>query len=180
MKTFLKRSGWVALAGLMTVSPFAFATPTDDMGIGAEILAPLVLETQEDMNFGGIIPDAAGDTVTLSPAGVATAAAGSTFPNGDQQQGIFTLIGGNASAVTVTHDATVTLIRVGGSSTMAVSNFAYAATVGDLGAAAPGSVPVTLDATGNATIAMGADLAVGANQTAGVYTGTLALTAAYD
>lgn len=180
MNKLIKRSGLVALASMMTLSPFALATPTDDMNIGAEILAPLTLTTVEQMNFGGIIPNPGTDTVTLTPAGAISSAGTSTFPNADQQQGIFDLIGANNGVVNISHPTSVTLTRSGGSSTMTVNNFTYAATVGDLNSGVSGSPQVTLSATGNATVAMGASLAIGAAQTAGVYEGTMTLTAVYN
>lgn len=182
MKKLLKRSALVALAGMMTVSPLAFADNTDDMDIGAEILSALTLTTVEDMDFGGIIPDsAATQIVTLTPAGTISATGDVVLPNGDHQAGQFTLVGTPSVDVGVTHPGTVTLQRVGGSSTMEVSNFTYAASVGDIvGTPASGDLEITLDGSGNADVTMGADLEVAHDQTVGTYEGEIALTAVYN
>lgn len=119
-------------------------------------------ETQT-MDFGTISSGATAATVTLSPAG----ARSSTLSYyGTSRPGVFNITGEASTPLTISF-GNGTLSN--GANTMVLSNFTSSTT--------PASS--TTDSGGNLTLNVGADLAVGANQASGTYTGTYTVTVSY-
>lgn len=119
-------------------------------------------ETQT-MNFGTISSGATAAAVTLSPAGTRS----STLSYyGTANPGVFNITGEPSTPLVVSF-SNGTLSN--GANTMALSNFTTSTT--------PASS--TTDSSGNLTLNVGADLAVGANQASGTYTGTYTVTISY-
>jgi len=137
----------------------------------ATIITPITISKTGDLNFGNIIADADGGTVTVTTNGTSSAS-GLTLPSATQ--GTITnasfLVSGLASAtysITLPDDIT---LSDGASHTMSVGTFVSDPTPTG-----------TLDG-GSETIKVGATLTVGASQAAGTYTNTsdLKVTVAYN
>lgn len=118
------------------------------------------------LNYATIQAPATGGTVTISPAAVVSSTtSGFTF-SGTPTAGNFTITGDASTPVTVSFtNGSLT----GPGSAMALQNFTSNPAVGS----------VTLNASGSATLNVGADLIVGANQTSGTYAGTYQVTVSY-
>lgn len=137
----------------------------------ADIVTPIQISKTQDLDFGSIAAASAADEVVMSPTGVRSATSGSViliaaFPG---EQAIFTVTGEPSYAFNITlpgdNDVTIT----SGANSMAVKTF-----ISD-----PAS-PSSLDATGSATLNVGATLYVGATQAPGAYTGTFDVIVAYE
>ena len=155
-------SPWLWLAGFLGVLSCAAATPA----VAACTHAITVTENTS-MSFGTIGVVAGGGTVRLSTAGGRTAPAG-FFLSGTTAAGQFT-----AAATSGAKNCAVVVSFTAGSLTgpgnaMTINNFTNNA----------GASP-TLDASGNLTFKVGADLIIGANQKGGSYSGTYTVTVIY-
>lgn len=134
----------------------------------ARILAPVTVTKITDLNFGIIVPTAANGTVTLDFADTVTC--GSLTCAGTPQTAEFEVAGAAGESVTVDTIGAVTLTHTGGIATMSA----------DLAPNVPfGATAWVLPAAVN-TVLVGGDLAVGANQLAGLYTGSFDLTVNYN
>jgi hypothetical protein len=128
----------------------------------ATIVIPITISKTVDISFGNIVTSAASGTVELSAAAsaVRTAGGGVAFPptqNGTVTAAAFTVNGGANYTYSITLPATASLTGPG--TAMTASSFTSSP-----------SLIGTLSAGGAETLYVGATLAVGANQTAGVYT----------
>jgi Mat/Ecp fimbriae major subunit len=129
------------------------------------ILAPVELEQTAVLDFGVVAPGAAGGTVTL-PANSDTRACGTGITCvGAAQRGGLRVRGSNGYNVAIIVAPSTTL--TGGGAPMGLSLTTDA--------------PAVLAANGNwQAFNVGGTLTIGANQTAGTYTGTYAVTADYQ
>lgn len=133
--------------------------------INALINNPITLAKTADLDFGSAAPSTAATTIIVDPTtgaqtGSAIGLGGATTAAG------FTVTGlaNQAFSVTLPADGTVTLAGPG--APMAVNTFLDDA-------------PATITA-GSVSFGVGATLTVGANQTAGGYTGTFDVTVSYQ
>jgi uncharacterized protein DUF4402 len=127
----------------------------------------ITLTENTALSFGTIGVVAGGGTVTLGTSGSRTAPAG-FFLSGATAAGQFT-----ASATSSAKNCAVVVSFTAGSLTgpgnaMTINNFTNNA----------GASP-TLNASGNLTFKVGADLIIGANQAGGSYSGTYTVTVIY-
>ena len=152
-----------AIAALAMNASAANAASTTGMA-KAKILRQITLTNTSDLQFATIISGATASTVAVSTAGAATCGAGLTC-TGTTTAANFNVQGTEGAVVVVGGDANVTLNgSLGGTMT---STLSYS------------SPTITLGATGG-SFQVGGTLNVGANQTAGDYSGTFNVTANYQ
>ncbi len=128
----------------------------------ARIAVPISISESSALSFGFASPSGVAGTVDISLAGVQSATGGVGALGGPHSQGIFDVTGETNNAFTTTVDATSTLSGPGSNMVATLSNDA----------------PSNLS-SGAATFNVSASLAVGVNQTTGVYTGTYSITVNY-
>lgn len=129
---------------------------------------PLAVTTQSQLGFGQMVATASPGTVTVSPAGGRTRAGGTFLGNAfGVGAGSFALTGNPNASYSITLPADCTLS--GSAGDLAVDLFAT--NPSDAG---------TLGPTGSQVMTLGATLHVGAAQASGTYSGTYAVTLAYN
>ena len=152
-----------AIAALAMNAPAAHAATATGTA-KAKILRQITLSNTSDLQFATVISGATASTVAVSTAGGVTCGTGLTC-TGTPTAANFDITGTNGAVVVVGGDANVTLNgSLGGTMN---STLSYSAT------------NVTLGATGG-SFQVGGTLSVGANQTAGDYSGTFNVTANYQ
>ncbi len=152
-----------AIAALAMNAPAAHAATATGTA-KAKILRQITLSNTSDLQFATVISGATASTVAVSTAGGVTCGTGLTC-TGTTTAANFDITGTNGAVVVVGGDANVTLNgSLGGTMN---STLSYSAT------------NVTLGATGG-SFQVGGTLSVGANQTAGDYSGTFNVTANYQ
>lgn len=119
------------------------------------------------LDFGTIVADADGGSVTVSAAGARTACTGLVCVGGTDAAD-FTMSGINDASVNVTVPASVTLTNTAGTGGETMS------------AALSATAPTALSSTGTAAFSVGGVLTVGANQVNGLYEGSFEVTAVYN
>lgn len=158
-----------AVAGVivLAVGAPAYAASTNAGGT-VEIVTPLAIVKTIDLSFGKVASSAALGTVKVTAAGVRSMTGGVTLITLPAPAAAsFNVTGANNSTYTVTLPAAVTLTS--GANTMTVN--AFTSTPTPTG---------TLSAAGAQTLTVGGTLNVAANQVAGTYTGTFAVTVVYN
>ena len=164
----IRVTGVLALALLaLFSSPAGAATETGDSR--ALIVTPLRLVYDQPLSFGNLIPSAAAGTATIDPfTGVRTVTGGVTMAGGTVTRARFTGRTSPPSHLKIDiPNGSITLTGPGGA-TMTVSNFSLNGDKNDW---------VAADTTFE--ILVGGRLNVGANQPAGLYTGTFDVTVTY-
>lgn len=152
-----------AIAALAMNASAANAASTTGMA-KAKILRQITLTNTSDLQYATVISGATASTVVVSTAGAATCGSGLTC-TGTTTAANFNIAGTSGAVVLVGGDLSVTLNgSLGGTMT---SSLSYSAS------------NVTLSATGG-SFQVGGTLSVGANQTAGDYSGTFNVTANYQ
>lgn len=132
------------------------------------IVTPLSIVKTEDLRFGEIIPGPAAGTVNINPATDARTSSGPlTLVGNGHGASHFIGLADRFRIVFVTNSAPPVLTRVGGGATMTITNLQRTGTL------------FFVPAGGFINIDVGGTLAVGANQPAGVYTGTFNVTMTY-
>lgn len=133
------------------------------------IVKPMALTKTADLVFGSLAPTKKAGTVTMSPAGIRTSKDVILSPTATGHAATFNLTGiANAIfSIILPHSTTLT----GPGASMKVSAFTSTPSQ---------RRPVTFNRNGTATLAIGAKLAVGANQTPGTYTGIFSITVNYN
>ena len=159
----------IAILGFSAASFAQAQTLSATANATANIITPLVIAKTVDLAFGNIAAGAGG-TVTLATDGTRSNS-GTVLPilTGDVKAAEFEVTGETDAAFTITLPGSATL-NGPSSSTMIVNAFSS-------------SVPLssTLNETGGKkTFQVGATLNVAASQTAGEYTGSFAVTVAYN
>jgi len=156
-----------ALAGGSIVSfPHIVKATTTSGTANAILRAAISLVENTQLDFDTIDADVAGDTITITPAGTVTAT-GSSVASGSPAAGAWSATGDASAAVTVSFSVGDTLTGPG--TAMPLNNFAHDA----------GGTPA-FDGGGALAFAVGADLTVGAAQTAGTYSGSYDVTVDYQ
>ena len=161
MKNLLKVAAFVAALVIPTTYASAqavgFATTSDTASTTAVIVAPLEITKTQDLNFGEIYAPVTASTAVVTASGTT---AGSTVTFSDTTNitaAEFDIVGIPSYAVYYTLPASSYNVE-DGLNTMVVSTFTGST-----------SSPITLSGTGEATLAVGASLAVAAGQAAGTY-----------
>lgn len=139
---------------------FAQTSANATASASANIIQPIAITKDADMNFGSLIPGASAGTLALATDGTLTPT-GVTVVTSAHAAASFTATGQSGVAYTITlPSSAVTITRVSGSETMTIDNF-----VSD-----PAAGTATFDGSGTQIINVGATLNVGASQVAGSYT----------
>ena len=157
-----------ALAVTALASSSAMAnTATSTIAVEIENRA-ITLTNVQGLNFGVILPFGRVGTVTVNTAGAASVnnAHVTDATNISASSWAVTGVPNAPYQVTLPSSATIT----NGTENMTVNNFTRTS----------GSAQLSLDAAGNANFNVGATLAVGANQPAGVYSGNFSVTVNYN
>jgi Domain of unknown function (DUF4402) len=145
----------------------------------AVIVRPLSFIFVENLDFGSMFAGPTAGTVTVSPFNVRTKTGGLTLFGTTFQAAEFAGMGSTNQLVDISLGAnTVTLTRVGGTQTMTVNTFIIGSTPTAQLTTTPQRFRIT-SATGIFQFPLGATLNVGANQRAGVYSGTFSVTLNY-
>ncbi len=168
MKTIYRNAvaASVAAAAMLSAGSAHAASATADAR--AEILSAVTVQVQNGsvLDFGQIAASTSPSTVTIDAQTGLTC--GSTLVCvGTNSAVFFDVTGTPGVAVAVTVPSTATTLSNGAGGTMTLNNFnQYAPSY-------------TLDTAGELSFAVGGVLNVGANQAAGVYTGTFNVTVDY-
>jgi len=132
-------------------------------GASVEIAAPVSIVQDTALAFGNVGPSAASGTVTVSIAGAKSVTGGVSDLGGSPAAGAFTVTGASGATYSVTIPGTVSLTGPGTAMEVTLTD--------------PGSGTLT---GGTDTFNVGGTLAVGANQTAGSYSGTYTVSVNYQ
>ena len=190
-----KNLGKAMLVGTALVSlssPQQANAVTFDGAMSALVLAPIVVTTTQVLSFGSMSVGATGDTVAIDAVtgartqgggGAVALLSGGSVPN-PEQRGVVQIQAATGLQIDIAVTATSYPIGIGGAggaTTMTVNNFVLATNGGVAGAPGAGvSTTLTLAATPTTIIGVGATLNVGANQTAGLYTGIYTVDVNYN
>ena len=157
----------LATSLLLVVAPSKFAFAASETGTAqATIQAAVAVSQNQVLDFATILPDPAGDTVTLtSLAAISSNTGGSAF-SGTTSAGQFLVTGDANSVVTLQFGTGATLTGAG--------------TAIPLGNFTTDTLTPSMDGTGNLSFDVGGQITIGANQTAGLYTGNYTVTVAYQ
>ena len=131
-------------------------------GASAQIAVPVSISETTALNHGTVTASGSTGTVDISSAGARSVTGGVAELGGSPSQGIFAVTGEANNAFTTTVSATSSLTGPGTAMTATLTK----------------SAPSNLT-TGSATVNVASSLAVGANQTAGAYSGTYTVTVNY-
>lgn len=164
MKISLKIASAVALTTLVFSGGANAASVTSTAS--ATIATPIAISQTSAMSFGTVTASAAAGTAVLSTAGGLTATGGAGSLGGTISAAAFNVTGSSGATFSISLPATATLSS--GASSMSVSGFNHDA-----------GVTPTL-ASGTANFSVGATLNINANQVAGAYSGTYAVTTNYN
>lgn len=141
----------------------------------ANILQTIAIVVGTDvMDFGDIVPDASPANVVLSAATGNITSSGLATTSGTTAKGDFNVSGSDSVSyiITMPADGVASLSDTGGNGGTAMNLINFTSDQpGDVG---------TLDGTGNQTIAIGATLVVGGNQTESTYSGTYDISVEYQ
>jgi len=128
----------------------------------ATIITPISIEKKVDLNFGNIVANSTGGTVTIATDNTPTynKVAAPSIP-GTRSAASFEVKGFAGATYSIGLPTTITLKKDGGTQTMTVNNFVS-------NPSGTGLLP----SSGSQTINVGATLNVAANQVAGTYKNT--------
>lgn len=159
--------GLLGFTGLTMIAfaPQASATDLTTATSAAAIALPITIVQTTGLDFATISRDASGDTITLTSGGGISGTGASTF-SGTAAAALFNVDGDASTAVTISFSTGDTLTGPG--TAMNLDNFTHDA----------GGSPA-FDGTGDLQLSVGADLTIGAAQTAGAYSGTYTVTVDY-
>lgn len=157
----------LATALFATVAPMQLAFAVTENGTAeATIQAAIAVTQNQVLDFATILPDPAGDTITLTSASAISSTSGGSALSGTPSAGQFAVTG-DANAVVTLQFGTGAVLS-GAGSDIPLANFTT-----------PSLTP-TMDGTGNLTFDVGADITIGASQAAGLYTGNYTVTVSYQ
>ncbi|MEQ1509944.1 MAG: DUF4402 domain-containing protein [Sphingopyxis sp.] len=184
-KTILKsRYKWPAsLLTIMTAviaaccGTSAYAGTTQQGATETVVLRQLSFIRVDDMNFGDLIPGPTAGTVRLLPNGTRTRTGGVTLVGSSHQPARFAGKGSFNQQVLISLSSN-TIQLTGPGAPMTVSLFEIGSTPTAILTTTPRRFRIT-SASGIFAFPVGASLGVGANQAAGVYSGTFSITLNY-
>ncbi len=145
-------------------------TATEPNDANAQILAGIALSATQDLEFGGIVPDATGGTVVMDAADNRSTAAGMTL--------VTTSISPLSGAYTVTGGINTNYAITIPTASVSISNGAETMTVTAM-TCSYADLTSTFSAGGTDSFKVGGTLTLAANQAFGVYTGAFNVTVAY-
>lgn len=139
-----------------------------------ELAVPVTAVETELLNFGRIVPEAAGGTVRITPQGERTATGSITLMDDHYSPGRFTIAGMPNSLVSIVLPQTP--------QRLVLSNGLSEVTVDDFTSSVPVGGQVVRQSDGKAEISIGATLYIanGLNSPAGYYTGTYKVVFLYN
>ncbi len=145
----------------------------------AQILGAITLTAGQNLEFGGIVPDATGGTVIIDNIDGRTKTGSITLVNSKviPKSGSYTLTGTGSvpySITVPTESFDITNTTGTGSQTMTVTELTCSK-----GTLTAGSVTTAFPSAGIDAFKVGGTLTVGPSQVPGVYTGTFSVTVAY-
>ncbi len=166
------------MAGIINKG-FAQTTDTKSNSANAQILGAITLTAGQNLEFGGIVPDATGGDVVISSSDGRTTTSGVTLVSSKvtPKSAAFSLTGTGLVGYIITIPTAsfnITNTTGTGNETMAVTAMTCSKTFIDAG-----HYSSTFLANGTDAFKVGGALTVGAGQIAGVYTGTFNVTVAY-
>lgn len=169
MRNSLRLAAVGAALAAASLATSASAAATATATATAEILSSLTLTADSALDFGLIAPNTGG-TVTVN-ADNTVSQTGALISTGTRVPAGFTVTGTNGATVVLTLPSTaVDLTRVSGTETMSLGGFN----------SNPAGAFQLSPTTGQATFNVGGTLTVGANQVAGVYSGTFDVSVEYQ
>lgn len=166
----------VALLLSVTGTPSQAVTTQGD--VQANILSALSFTKGDTLDFGSIMSGSASSVIRIAPiTGARTLVSGNAtlVTGGSENDGTFDLDGVGGLSVLI--DVPVSTLVTSGGNNMTVSNFSWSY---DASTPLAADGPAALSLLGSLPLSIGADLAVGANQASGVYTGTYSVTVNYQ
>lgn len=150
---------------------------TANVAINAIVLDPVQITAVNALNFGELTEASAG-TIVVDNGGLNGVTGGVTSIGGTIQPGTMTVKGSTGRNIVLDVAAAATVTEtVGGVATMAVNGFVLYNPAGTI---TGDPITVTLGAASVTGFELGGTLNVGAGQVAGTYTGSVAVTAAYQ
>ena len=159
---------YAALAASMVCTPITARAASATANSTVTILAPVTITKTADLVFGTVSAGTTAGTVVMSTAGARSATGGaalsSTATGGTAK---FNLTGNSNSTFSITLPSSTSLTGPGTAMTLN----AFTSTPSSTG---------TFNGSGSATLAVGGTLSIGANQTAGSYTGSFSVTVDYN
>ena len=160
----------VAAAALLPASPLHAATPPVQADAGAIVLRPLSLLKKTDMDFGDLLSSAAAGAAVIDPlTGLVTTSGGVIAGTAATSPAIFVGAGSRNVPYQIRLPKTpATLTRVGGTETVALSNWTL-----------DGPTNRHVGANEAFEFSVGGELTVAANQADGTYVGTFEITVHY-
>lgn len=154
---------------LLGLSAEAYAQQSATSTIRVEVESrAITLANVAGLNFGKILPYGSAGAVTVFSNGTYSASNAFISDATNIQASAWSVTGIPGAPFAVTLPTSVTISN--GTENMTVNNFTRTG----------GSLPQNLDAAGNASFNVGARLNVGANQPAGIYSGTFNVTVNYN
>ena len=163
----------IVLASVLFVLCFAYNASATPINTSATVVTSVTVAEVTAFSFGSFVTDSSVQTVTFDAGGTISASGGIVLVGGE--------IGGVASTTGPSNLDTVVVNVLGTTLTGPGAPMTLEGNcMGPLGALGTynGSCQFT-SAGGTENVQIGGRLTVGANQTSGVYTGTLAVTAGY-
>lgn len=166
----------LAVAATALATGSANAAPAQASGFAqANVITPGVIVPLAILRFGQFIRPATAGTLTVDIAGAVTTTGGITGTTTIAQTG--TGRGPGSFGLRGSPNRQVDIVLPGSST---IASGLQTMTVNAFTANTNGGGKIKLDATGNATLIIGATLNVGANQAVGNYTGTYTITVTFQ
>ena len=148
------------LGGFPAMAGVAQITDNSRAAVRATILHPLSLANTSGMNFGTVLANGSGGTMSLFPSGDFTAVGVTVSDKARVKPGKFTIFGTNSQAYSITFARTANIAN--GADAISVATFIHDA----------GGTP-TLDHDGKGLFNIGATLKIGARRSTGTYNGSV-------
>jgi hypothetical protein len=139
------------------------------------VITPIAITNTANLSFGSIAAGATTGTVTVSPNGTRNVGGGAVAAGGTATAAQFNVTGQTGLAYNIDFTGTSTSLTSGADSMTFTTVSDVTASAITTGNAASGTLTA-----GAQTIYVGGSLAVGANQNAGTYTGTISVAVAYQ
>jgi len=174
MKKLVKIS--LVLVAMIAFGATSYAQHSASASSKAIVIAPIAIQKNLDLDFGNIIADGTGGTVSVAADAVGTRTASpltliSSAQAGTVQSAKFTITGQDGFTYTITLPQTdVTLVGPAGSNDMTIDHTTFLSSIAS---------PATFSGS-SAVLYVGATLAVGADQDAGTYNSTSDFTITVD
>jgi Mat/Ecp fimbriae major subunit len=163
-KMKLALAGAVIATGMVSNAAIAATEPADAT---VEVLAAVEVTVDADLDFGVVAASAAGGTVTIVAASAATpSASGVTYISGGAPAEFRVTQASDGEVIDLTVDNPSPLTGAG--TDIVLSSLTISAT------------DITFDSANLETVYVGGTITLGANQAAGVYTGSFDVTAEYQ